>query len=705
MSGWPSVVWSAPALRDLDGRARAEIAAAGALRNVRALQPAYRDGDLAEAFFAVVDGIIEVRGAAGRVLREARAGETFGEEAFVGASVLRRGDAIAVRRATVAAIPGALLRRVLERGASRSAARVERVMRRAAARERLRSSALARGCSDAGLDLLLDAIEHVHLARGEALFRVGDVGDRAFVVASGLVKLERAAGAAAHLGAGDVFGEEDVLAQRGRTYAAIASGPSWLLAIPADVTREARALAPRAFEAARDARGERFAAGARATEAAGAGRSVLVDLHRFQVARSLVLIDEVSCVQCGHCAWSCASAHEDGVSRLVRRGEIVHARVEEDGAARAILLATSCQHCESAACMPACPTGAIAHGARGEVVLREDLCTGCGACAKACPWDAVKMAPRAGGGSVAVKCDLCAGTTTGPACVEGCPTGALVRVEPRAAISDARVALGADARPAVVTPRPLPAWPFVALGIVLGGLALNGPASKGASGAIAGAALALLAGYGAWKRLARRSGRLAYVTHLAVAPVALAATAHHAGGHLPSDASGALAVAMIVALVTGLAGALAYAVLPPLLARLAERGALPEDFAARAKELEARGFSELTGKSERVKAIFAHLIRPYAHARWGALTLLVRGGDTRAEVARLSGRIARVLAGRTIPREELEPLVRTAVEARAVRAEAWLHAALRGWLPAHVVAAAVAVALLVAHVVLVAVFR
>ncbi len=47
----------------------------------------------------------------------------------------------------------------------------------------------------------------------------------------------------------------------------------------------------------------------------------LRDLYRMRVARSLLVIDQDSCIRCGHCAWSCADAHDDGVSRLARRGD------------------------------------------------------------------------------------------------------------------------------------------------------------------------------------------------------------------------------------------------------------------------------------------------------------------------------------------------------------------------------------------------
>jgi Fe-S-cluster-containing dehydrogenase component/CRP-like cAMP-binding protein len=718
VSEWPSIVWNAPALRELDARARAELEAAGRLERLGAGVSAFREGDPAEAFFAVVAGMVEVRAggegevadapaAQGRALREAHPGETFGEEAFVGgAGALRRGDAVAVRGATVARIPAALLRRVLERGASRSAQRVARAMERSATRERLRASRLAGGCTEEDLDVLLDSIAHVHLARGERIFRAGDGAERMFVIASGLVRLERlergGCVAPAHLGAGDVFGEEDVVARRARTDAAVAAGPVWLLAVPADVARAVLARAPGVLARAHDAREARFLDGARVKAVAG-GTGVLGDLPRFAVARSLVVIDEAACVQCGHCAWSCGSAHADGIARLVRRGEIVPARLDEGDAAKAVLLATSCQHCASAACMPVCPTGAITHGARGEVVLREDLCTGCGACAKACPWDAVRMAPRAGGGSVAVKCDLCTGRESGPACVDACPTGALVRVSPRAALPDARLALGLDPHPPLPIARVFPAWPFVAAGALLAGLAWNEPASKVASGAVAGGAFVVLGAHGVWKRIARRSGRAAYLVHLTVAPLAFAAMVHHVAGRVPANAAGGLVVAGGVALAAGLFGGAAYFLVPPVLARLAVRGALPEDLAAQTKALEARGYAELSGQSDRVKAVFTHLIRPYL--RGSVLGLIVRGGDTRAETERLRSRVARVVAGRSVSMEEIDPLLRTAVEVRAVRAERWLHGALRGWLPAHVIAASVAVVLLAVHVLLVVVFR
>ena len=86
----------------------------------------------------------------------------------------------------------------------------------------------------------------------------------------------------------------------------------------------------------------------------------------------------------------------------------------------------SCQHCEEAACVLACPTGAVRRLAPGKPVLLEEArCIGCSMCVQACPFGVMAMRP---GGKVAFKCDLCItrlarGLQT--ACVSSCPTRAL----------------------------------------------------------------------------------------------------------------------------------------------------------------------------------------------------------------------------------------------------------------------------------------
>ncbi|HEY8076479.1 MAG TPA: 4Fe-4S dicluster domain-containing protein, partial [Labilithrix sp.] len=489
----------------------------------------------------------------------------------------------------------------------------------------------------------------------------------------------------------------------------VASGPAWLVAIPRDVFVVVARRNASLLEGARRVRGEaapRLPSGATTAH-------VFKDLYRMRVARSLLVIDQDSCVRCGHCAWSCASVHDDGISRLVRQGERIV--VEKEEAKAPLLVPNSCQHCKNPACMIDCPTGAIGRDARGEVFIREDLCTGCGQCAKACPWDNIAMAPRPASAKsvfseVAVKCDLCSGRKEGPACVASCPTEAIVRINP----NEALVELSARAAAAPALPRRAPAWPWVAGGSLaaLAGAFVRAPPL--ASGIVAGVLVASLAAYAVVRRtrltsaIAKTStspngrsriGRIAYVVHLALGALAAGALAAHAS-RIGNDAGGALAIAMLVALASGAAGAALQAVLPRRLARLERKVVLPEQLASRAKELDEKIFAQLSGKSELVKTLYARLLRPYRLSRLGPVALLLTGRSLRDEETRLRARIAELLEGRSSDKSRgTDDLVRVVVEHRAVRAQRIMTFALRAWVPVHVVAAAASVALLVAHVI------
>ena len=83
----------------------------------------------------------------------------------------------------------------------------------------------------------------------------------------------------------------------------------------------------------------------------------------------------------------------------------------------------SCLHCEDAACVKACPAGALVNE-NGFVLPIREKCIGCRLCAKACPHDI----PRFDKEGKLVKCDGCATRVAyglEPACVRTCNTGAL----------------------------------------------------------------------------------------------------------------------------------------------------------------------------------------------------------------------------------------------------------------------------------------
>jgi electron transport protein HydN len=76
--------------------------------------------------------------------------------------------------------------------------------------------------------------------------------------------------------------------------------------------------------------------------------------------------------------------------------------------------------------MLACPSGALVLDDRGVVILLDEVCDRCGACAADCPHDAIFYNELQ---DQYLKCDLCAGRERGPLCVELCPVQALTLVE------------------------------------------------------------------------------------------------------------------------------------------------------------------------------------------------------------------------------------------------------------------------------------
>jgi cGMP-dependent protein kinase 2 len=187
--------------------------------------------------------------------------------------------------------------------------------------------------------------------------------------------------------------------------------------------------------------------------------SFLVD-NGIGEATDVLLIDEKLCVGCDNCERACADSHE-GLSRLDREAGKTYAHLH---------VPTSCRHCEHPHCMADCPPNAIHRGEDGEVFI-DDSCIGCGNCQRNCPYGVIRMEkvpPKkppllawllAGIGpgpgeppkkwtekrvspetpKRAVKCDMCAGISGGPACVRACPTGAAIRVAPEAMLSVARL--------------------------------------------------------------------------------------------------------------------------------------------------------------------------------------------------------------------------------------------------------------------------
>ncbi|MEE8471652.1 MAG: 4Fe-4S dicluster domain-containing protein [Dehalococcoidia bacterium] len=131
------------------------------------------------------------------------------------------------------------------------------------------------------------------------------------------------------------------------------------------------------------------------------------------------------CTGCHTCELACAVEHS--VSK-----ELVAASMEADRPKKRLFVEyvpdqpvpIVCRHCEDAPCLNACISGALWRDDRGAVRRKEEKCIGCWTCIMVCPYGVIGRQER-GGNWLAAKCDLC-DERESPACVDSCPTNALV---------------------------------------------------------------------------------------------------------------------------------------------------------------------------------------------------------------------------------------------------------------------------------------
>jgi formate dehydrogenase iron-sulfur subunit len=200
------------------------------------------------------------------------------------------------------------------------------------------------------------------------------------------------------------------------------------------------------------------------------------------------LVDTTRCVGCRSCQVSCKQWNDleaertaiDGKKGGLQQPTTVSAKTltvvtfneVEDAAApgglRYVMAKRQCMHCDDPACASACPVTAMTKTAEGPVVYDEGKCIGCRYCMWACPfgvptaeWDS--LAPKIS------KCTMCAdrgvqGAATErngvaltpeeqerfarirskPACVQACPTNALVHGKRDDLLAEARARIAAS---------------------------------------------------------------------------------------------------------------------------------------------------------------------------------------------------------------------------------------------------------------------
>ena len=484
---------------------------------------------------------------------------------------------------------------------------------------------------------------------------------------------------------------------------------------------------------------------------------------------NLLVMDMDLCIRCGNCSMACHKVH--GQSRLLRRGIHIARPVKPNSESiQHVLLPSVCLHCQDPECLTGCPTGAIARRPKGQIDIDKATCIGCGDCATQCPYHAISMVPRKAAvpaslrflgtfkrwlslapqleppavtdtqDLLAIKCNLCENTPLNPegaktqaySCQENCPTGALVRVNPREYFSEAKNAIGIvfqDRTHAIgrnIHKRDIPAriihlcGVFIIIAITsvvlwaVRGRGLDGHLNgtwltvRWATGLLGLGGITAVLTYSARKQIyTRRAGPLRYwkLGHaylgLTAGIVLLLLGGRDSGGLLTS----LLMVSFDTVIVSGLFGLTCYFIVPRIMTSIEGDPLLIEDLRVRRDELRKQ-LALIDTSNEELR----HLIKVKMRKRFFSLRYLLRQYLRREELTRMlaEGREefqpdAERLSDPKARRALMEA-VETTATLRRVDSLIYLHQLLKLWLAPHVVSASIMLALLVVHIIQVSLF-
>ncbi|MFH1782126.1 MAG: 4Fe-4S dicluster domain-containing protein [Candidatus Omnitrophota bacterium] len=138
-----------------------------------------------------------------------------------------------------------------------------------------------------------------------------------------------------------------------------------------------------------------------------------------------IYCDIKKCLGCGSCEIACAVEHSKtkDLARAIKEADLPIKRRKAEFIDSGVAISTGCHHCEDAACVEACMSGSMYKDKKtGQTMHDVDKCVGCWMCVMSCPFGALARKKK---DKIVVKCDLCPDRDV-PACVEACPTGALV---------------------------------------------------------------------------------------------------------------------------------------------------------------------------------------------------------------------------------------------------------------------------------------
>lgn len=147
-------------------------------------------------------------------------------------------------------------------------------------------------------------------------------------------------------------------------------------------------------------------------------------------------VDLDACTGCKACVTACHSLNGLDEGETWRRVGLVESAPTPPAAVAEPLIpavavhqqtvTTACHHCEDPGCLAGCPVQAYDKDPTTGIVHHlDDQCIGCRYCQLTCPYDVPSFSERLG---IVRKCDMCRDRLAegeAPACVQGCPNGAI----------------------------------------------------------------------------------------------------------------------------------------------------------------------------------------------------------------------------------------------------------------------------------------
>ena len=481
---------------------------------------------------------------------------------------------------------------------------------------------------------------------------------------------------------------------------------------------------------------------------------------------NLLVMDMAKCIRCGNCSLACHKVH--GQTRLVRRGIHIERPFRPNKPAiQSVLVPSVCMHCQDPECLTGCPTGAIARFPDGQIDINPATCIGCGDCATQCPYNAISMIAKPDGKNghkkgffsrlvspfslrqaplpepvtqtenlLAVKCNLCNNTPLNPAgakraaysCEENCPTGALVRVNPRVYFDEVNKTIGlirqseTHAIGVNIHKSDIKATLWHILGtllVIAGGVLAVWATRKFAqdiplkpdswvtmrwlTGLTGLVSIVWVMVYPMRKQIyRRRAGALRYwmLSHIYLGVLAGVLLLVHGGTSSGGLLTTLLMISFDLVIATGIFGAACYLIVPRFMTRIEREPLLIEDLETRREELRAElvrtadetANPELKGLIQRkVRRRFlglGYLLRQYLW-REDLPTMLAKAREEfRSAAENMSlGDDARLIGA-----------VENAATLRRVDALCYLHQLLKLWLAPHVLFTSLMLVLMIIHI-------